>query len=176
MFKFSARITAFPLSDESGKPVAVATIAKDITSRKQMESELEKSQQCLWDLSLKSIEALESDRRNVVRELHDSIGGSLAAIKFGLEGSAKEIAPTHENAAKSLEKSISYLTDTIKETKRIAANLRPLGLDDLGLLSTIDWHTRQFSQQYGNIRLIKQIDICEEEIPDSSIRLMFPLA
>jgi PAS domain S-box-containing protein len=166
--KFFVLVTAFALSDESGKPVAVATIAKDITFRKQMESELKKSHQRLRDLSLKSIEALESDRRNVARELHDSIGGSLAAVKFGLEGIVGEIDKRPDLAAESLEKSISYLTDTIKETKRIAANLRPLSLDDLGLLSTIDWHTRQFSQQYGNIRLVKQIDICEEEIPDSS--------
>jgi PAS domain S-box-containing protein len=166
--KFFVLVTAFPLSDESGKPVAVATIAKDITFRKQMESELEKSYQRLRDLSLKSIEALESDRRSVARELHDSIGGSLAAIKFGLEGIVEEIAKGPDQAAASLEKSISYLTETIKETKRIAANLRPLTLDDLGLLATIDWHTRQFSQQFSNIQFIKQIDICEEDIPDSS--------
>jgi PAS domain S-box-containing protein len=166
--KFFVLVTAFPLTDEFGKPVAVATIAKDITFRKEMESELEKSHQRLQDLSLKSIEALETDRRNVARELHDSIGGSLAAIKFVLERIGAEIAERPDQAAASLEKSISYLADTIKETKRISANLRPLTLDDLGLLPTIDWHTRQFSQQYGAIRLIKQIDIREEDIPNSS--------
>jgi PAS domain S-box-containing protein len=164
--KFFVLVTAFPLNDESGNPVAVATIAKDITSRKQMEAELEKSHQRLRDLSLKSIEALESDRRNVARELHDSIGGSLAAIKFGLEAIAAEITKRPDLEAESLEKSIAYLANTIKETKRIAANLRPLSIDDLGLLATIDWHIRQFSQQYTNIKIIKQIDIREEEIPD----------
>jgi PAS domain S-box-containing protein len=166
--RFFVLVTAFPLTDEFGQPVAVATIAKDITFRKEMESELEKSHQRLQDLSLKIIEALESDRRNVARELHDSIGGSLAAIKFVLERIDGELAERPDQAAASLEKSISYLADTIKETKRISANLRPLTLDDLGLLPTIDWHTRQFSQQYGDIRLIKQIDIREEEIPNSS--------
>jgi PAS domain S-box-containing protein len=165
--KFFTLVTAFPLTDESGKTVAMATIAKDITLRKQMESELEKSHQRLRNLSLKSIEALESDRRNVARELHDSIGGSLAAVKFFLEGVVEELPKRPDQAAGSLEKSISYLTDTIKETKRIAANLRPLSLDDLGLLATIDWHARQFSQQYGHVQLIRQIEIREEEIPDS---------
>ena len=165
--KFFVLVTAFPLNDECGKPVAVATIAKDITFRKQMEAELEKSHQRLRDLSLKSIEALESDRRNVARELHDSIGGSLAAIKFSLEAIVEEIGKSTDQTTASLQKSISYLADTIKETKRITANLRPLSIDDLGLLATIEWHSRQFSQQYSHIGVIKQIEICEEEIPNS---------
>jgi PAS domain S-box-containing protein len=165
--KFFVLVTAFPLNDECGKPVAVATIAKDITFRKQMEADLEKSHQRLRDLSLKSIEALESDRRNVARELHDSIGGSLAAIKFSLEAVVEEIGKNTDQTTASLQKSISYLADTIKETKRITANLRPLSIDDLGLLATIEWHSRQFSQQYSHIEVIKQIEICEEEIPNS---------
>ena len=165
--KFFVLVTAFPLNDESGKPVAIATIAKDITFRKQMEADLEKSHQRLRDLSLKSIEALESDRRNVARELHDSIGGSLAAIKFSLEAVVEEIGKNTDQTTASLQKSISYLADTIKETKRITANLRPLSIDDLGLLATIEWHSRQFSQQYSHIGVIKQIEICEEEIPNS---------
>ena len=165
--KFFVLATAFPLNDECGKPVAVATIAKDITFRKQMEADLEKSHQRLRDLSLKSIEALESDRRNVARELHDSIGGSLAAIKFSLEAVVEEIGKNTDQTTASLQKSISYLADTIKETKRITANLRPLSIDDLGLLATIEWHSRQFSQQYSHIGVIKQIEICEEEIPNS---------
>jgi PAS domain S-box-containing protein len=165
--KFFVLVTAFPLNDESGKPVAIATIAKDITLRKQMEADLEKSHQRLRDLSLKSIEALESDRRNVARELHDSIGGSLAAIKFSLEAVVEEIGKNTDQTTASLQKSISYLADTIKETKRITANLRPLSIDDLGLLATIEWHSRQFSQQYSHIEVIKQIEICEEEIPNS---------
>jgi PAS domain S-box-containing protein len=164
---FFVLVTAFPLNDESGKPVAIATIAKDITFRKQVEDELQKSHQRLQDLSLKSIEALEIDRRNVSRELHDSIGSSLAAVKFGLEEIVEDITQRPDQVAESLGKYIAYLADIIKETRRITANLRPLSLDDLGLLATIDWHIRQFRQQFSHIEVIKEIDICEEEIPNS---------
>ena len=61
---------------------------------------------------------------------------------------------------------ISYLADTIKETKRISANLRPLTIDDLGLLATIEWYTRQFCQRYETIRVVCQIDVEEQEIPE----------
>jgi signal transduction histidine kinase len=124
------------------------------------------SQLRMKELSRKSLDALEADRQAVARELHDSIGGSLAAIKFGLEELA-ELSPRDTvGEATSLGTLISHLLDTIKETRRISANLRPLMLDDLGLLATIDWYTRQFRQGAGDMRFIRQIDVQEYEIPE----------
>ena len=159
-------VTAFPLMDESSRVAYLATISKDISERKQMEAMLMESQRHLRELSRKSLEALEADRRTVARELHDSVGGSLAAIKFGLEEVAEQAARDPVCGAASLGTLISHLMDTIKETKRISANLRPLMLDDLGLLSTIDWYIRQSRQRYGNTRLIQQIDVEEHEVPE----------
>ncbi len=161
----SVLVTAFPLLDESGKIVSLATIAKDITRRKQVERELKNSRRYLRELSRKSIEALENDRRTTAKELHDSIGASLAAIKFKLEGTVEEIAQKPKKAAASLDESIAYLQAAIKETKQISANLRPTILDDLGLLSTITWYMRQFTELYGHIKLIPQIEVPEEDIP-----------
>ncbi|MGE5255154.1 MAG: PAS domain S-box protein [Hyphomicrobiales bacterium] len=159
-------LTAFPLMDESGKIAFVATISKDISVRKEMEARLIDSQRHLQDLSRKSLEALETDRRTVSRELHDSIGGSLAAIKFGLEDAAEQADRDPACRVTSLPTIISHLADTIKETKRISANLRPLTLDDLGLLATIESYCRQFSQRYGAIHLVREIEAGEQEIPD----------
>jgi PAS domain S-box-containing protein len=164
---FSVLLTAFPLLDESGNIIALATIAKDISLRKQMERELETSQKHLRELSRKSIEALESDRRTTAKELHDGIGASLAAIKFRLEDIAEGIVQTPQKAAASIDETIAYLQDVIKETKQISAKLRPTMLDDLGLLSTISWFTRQFSEQFGNIQLRPQIEVREEDIPET---------
>ncbi|MGD8948285.1 MAG: PAS domain S-box protein [Desulfobacterales bacterium] len=164
---FSVLLTAFPLLDESGKITSLATIAKDITLRKQMESELEKTQQHLRELSRKSIEVLENDRRTIAKELHDGIGVSLAAIKFKLEGIAEEIAPKPQKAFASLNETISFLQAAITETKKISATLRPTILDDLGLLSTITWYTRQLSEQFGNIQLNRKIEVREEDIPET---------
>ncbi len=158
--------TAFPLKDESDKVALVVTICKDISIRKQMEEKLMQSQLRMKELSRKSLDALEAGRQAVARELHDSIGGSLATIKFGLEELA-ELSPRDTvGEATSLGTLISHLLDTIKETRRISANLRPLMLDDLGLLATIDWYTRQFRQGIGDMRFIRQIDVQEHEIPE----------
>ena len=137
----------------------VATLKIEIAARKKIQAQL-------YQLSRKSLEALEAGRRAVARELHDSIGGSLAAIKFGMEGVAERVQRCTTCGAPSMEALISNLADTIKETKRISANLRPLAIDDLGLLATIEWYTRQFCQRYEHIRVVRQIDILEQEIPE----------
>jgi signal transduction histidine kinase len=154
------------LMDESSRVAYLATISKDISERKQMEAMLMESQLHLKELSRKSLEALEAERRTVARELHDSIGGSLAAIKFGLEETVERAAKNESDNAALLEAIVSHIAETIKETRRISANLRPLMLDDLGMLATIEWYTRQIKQSYGNIRLIRQIDVQEHEIPE----------
>lgn len=163
---FPTLMTAFPLMNEDGTIESIATITKDISVLKKLELELRDSQQRLREFSRKSIEALEADRKAVSRELHDSIGGNLAAIKFALESIVKKIAETPSAAAASLEKTISHLAETIKECKRISGNLRPEIIDDRGLLPTIDWHIRQFSQHYGQIKILKQIDVQERDIPE----------
>jgi len=164
---FPVLVTAFPLVDENGNIESLATITKDISLLKNMESELRDSQRRLQKLSRKSIEALEVDRRTVSRELHDSIGGNLAAIRFALEAVVKMISEKPDSAAEFLEKAISQLAETIKECKRLSVNLRPSVLDDMGLISTIDWHARQLGQHYSRIQVIQQIDVTEQEIPEA---------
>jgi signal transduction histidine kinase len=131
-----------------------------------MEKQLELSRRHLRELSRKSIEVLETDRRTTAKELHDSIGASLAAIKFRLEGIVERIPEDPSKAAAALDETITFLQAAIKETKQISAKLRPTILDDLGLLSTIIWYTRQFSEQFGNIRLTPEIDIREADVPE----------
>jgi PAS domain S-box-containing protein len=162
---FSVLVTAFPLLDESGKIVSVATIVKDITKRKQMEKKLKISRQYLQNLSRKSIEALENDRRTTAKELHDGIGVSLAFIKFRLESIVDDVVKDPEKAAASLDETITYLQAAIKDIKQISAGLRPIMLDDLGLLSTITWYTRHFVKQF-DVQLTPQIEVQEDEIPE----------
>jgi len=163
---FPILLTAFPLMDENGRIEFVTTITKDISIIKNLELELRDSQRRLKEFSRKSIEALEADRKAISRELHDSIGGNLAAIKFAMESIVKKIAEKPDTATTSLVKTISHLAETIKECKRISANLRPEIIDDRGLLPTIDWHTRQFSQHYNQIKIIQQLDVDEREVPE----------
>jgi PAS domain S-box-containing protein len=162
---FPTLLTAFPLTDENGRIEFVASITKDISILKKLELELRESQRGLKEFSRKSIEALEADRKAVSRELHDSIGGNLAAIKFALESIVGKMTENPGSAKFSLEKTISHLAETIKDCKRISANLRPEIIDDRGLLPTIDWHIRHYGRSHSQIEIIQQIDVAEQDVP-----------
>jgi signal transduction histidine kinase len=145
----------------------VNTLREEIEERKKIENRLQDSQDNLRHLSHRMLHTLESDRQKIARELHDSLGASLAAIKFSLEEKLAQMPTNPPDDILSIESIVSYLTTTIKETKRISANLRPTILDDLGLLPTITWFCREFQSFYRNIRIEEKIRIREEEIDES---------
>jgi PAS domain S-box-containing protein len=129
----------------------------------------------LRQLSRKSIDALEAERRSVSRELHDSIGGSLAALKLMLEDTAAQARESGTGAAERIERAIAYLANTIHETKRISVSLRPLTLDDLGLIATVKSHLRQFGEQFRGLRVGAEITVREDEVPDSRKIVLYRL-
>ena len=109
---------------------------------------------------------LESDRQSVAKELHDSIAASLAAIKFSLEGRLMDMKDPPVDGEMSFETIIAYLADTIKETKRISNGLRPLTLDDLGLLPTLTAYVRKLKEVYPHVKISQEIEIKEMDLPD----------
>ena len=145
----------------------IETLKTEIEERKRVEQQLRESRQELRMMSRRTLEALEADKQTVAKELHDSIGASLAAIKFSLEDRLSTMQSVPREDTVSLEKIVSYLMYTIKETKRISASLRPTTLDDLGLMATIDWFCREFSTFYKQIRVTQEVAINESDLSDA---------
>ncbi len=145
----------------------IEALKTEIRERGRIESELICSQEKLRKMSQQMLESMEADRRQVAKEIHDSIGASLSAIKFGLEAKLAKMAPEPPDNLFSLENIIANLKQTIKETKQVSAFLRPTMLDELGLMATLQWFCREFQSIYQNIRIEQQVDIGEKEIPDS---------
>ena len=146
---------------------SITALENEISERRRVERALTRSRERLRQLSIKVLDMLEADRKTVSKELHDSIGASLAAIKFSLE--EKEIDREQQDGRlrESLSREIEYLSSAIKETKRISANLRPTTLDDLGLMATLKWYLRQFQRMYGNIRVDFTSEVTEADVPEA---------
>ena len=118
--------------------------------------------------------AQENEKKRVAQELHDSIGQSLTAIKFGLENSLDEKAGrTAEAQVESLRAIIPLVQQAIEEVRRIHTDLRPSMLDDLGILATINWFCREFQMIYSDIKIEKQVDVQENEVPESLKMVIF---
>jgi len=139
----------------------------EIEKRKRTGVALRQSEKELRLLSSQLLTAQEKERKRIAGELHDGIGQSLSTIKFGVEHALKQMGKgTARASANPLEAVIPVAQEAIEEVRRIQADLRPSVLDDLGILPTIDWFCREFQTIYSRIRIEKQIDIQEDEVPD----------
>jgi signal transduction histidine kinase len=129
---------------------------------------LRRSEGQLRHLSSKLLEAQETERKFIARELHDSIGASLSAIKVGLE---RKLNAMKKRSASSdgilLEDVIGWVQDTIKETKRIQKNLRPPVLDDLGVVVALRSLCREFESLVPGMKIEHSLDISEQDVSEA---------
>ena len=116
-------------------------------------------------LSRKTMAVLENDRKIMAREIHDIMGGSLAAIKFRIEDILSKNGDNME-IAEPLSKTVEDIQETIKKTKFISAGLRPTILDELGLEATIKWYCRQFKDTAPEVAFVIAIDIDEASVDE----------
>ena len=145
----------------------IAKLESEIIEKNHVSEALALSREHLKKISRHTLDILEADRQTISKELHDSIGASLAAIKFSLEEKEMKRSENGNQLNESLNQEVGYLSATIKETKRISANLRPSILDELGLSATIAWYIRQFQRMYGEIHIEYSSEIAENDIPKS---------
>jgi PAS domain S-box-containing protein len=127
--------------------------------------ELEELNAVIRQLSRKTIEGMENDRKALSKEIHDSIGGTLAAIKMQLEARLDPVTQASPSDLMPIEKIVAYLTEAIKETRRISSHLRSPTLDDFGLEAALVEHLQQFKQFYPEIEVVSQIEIAGTDIP-----------
>jgi PAS domain S-box-containing protein len=142
-------------------------LRNQIDECQRIETDLRKSQSDLRQLSTALLNAQERERKVIAQEIHDSMGASLAATKFKVESALKEMGNDIPQASAALESIIPIIQETIEEARRIQMSLRPSILDDIGILATINWFCRQYESTYSNIRVRKEIEIEEQEVPDS---------
>jgi signal transduction histidine kinase len=168
----SYHVFDFPFADTDGSTL-ILEMGIDITERKRTEEALKESEKRLRLLSSQLLVTQEKERKLVSREIHDSIGASLAATKYRVEDAILKVGDAHPKTRAALENILPVLQDTIQEARRIQMALRPAILDDLGIVTTIGWLCRQFESTYSHIRINQEIDIEESDVPDSLKIVLF---
>jgi len=142
-------------------------IYNNITERKKAEEDTIKSKKLLEDLHKHLNEIRENERALIAREIHDQIGQSLTALKLDLNMLHKDIDSNPKTVAK-LESMVELVSNTIKDVQRISSDLRPGILDELGLVSAIEWYCDEFEKR-TNIRCNLRLD--DSDYSDSQINL-----
>jgi len=142
-------------------------LQRTLNERQGSEAALRKSEQELRRLSSQLLTAQENERQRVARELHDSVSQSLSALKFRVEHILDKMERGSTETPGDLnDVLIPLIQDAIEEVRHIYMGLRPSILDDLGIIATINWFSREFQNINPYIRVQRTIDIKESEVPD----------
>ena len=138
--RFWANVTLTALRDREGHLIGFGKVTRDFSDRKRMEKQLHDSEKSLRDLSLHLLRTQDEERRRIGRDLHDSLGQYLAALKMHLEIMARRI----DNDA-DLSESVRLVEESIKEVRTLSYLLHPPLLEESGLQSAIQWYLDGFS-------------------------------
>ena len=152
--EFPLEASISQIREDAGKLYTV--MLRDVTERVKAEDALRQSREELRRLSANLQSVREEEKTRIARELHDDLGQQLTALKMDL--SALDHALNHGSnpsghaeavAAARLGGMLRAVDSTVASLRRIAADLRPVMLDDLGLVPAIDWLANDFTNRYG---------------------------
>jgi len=144
-------LTALP---DHGR-TTVQMVIHDVTQRQRELQELQASRQALRRLSASIVEGREAERRRIARELHDELGQRLSALKLELSACADEAMLERHRERVGLM--LGHLDEVMAAVRRIAVDLRPQMLDDLGLGAAVEWLVQDFARHTG-LRCTTKLD------------------
>ena len=100
------------------------------------------------ELLHRTVQAQESERRRIARELHDETGQTLTALGMGLRAMNDTIPGNPQRAIEQARQLETLASNGVEELQRLVTGLHPPHLDDLGLLAAIRWYAGEVSQHY----------------------------
>ena len=123
--------------------------AEDISERKHAEEKVKATHLNMRNLAAHLLRSREEERRAVAQEVHDQVGQQLAALKMDLYWLGKHIPGTSASLGQRVTGMIDLCEEAISEVQRIAADLRPRMLDDLGLAPALQQLGADFTRHTG---------------------------
>ena len=117
-------------------------ILRDVTERVRAREELA-------SFAAESAGVREQEKSRIARELHDELAQSLTALKMDTIWMRDHVGDDDASAQEKISEMLTMLDAAVASVRRIAADLRPLVLDDLGFVPAIEWVAQNFTQRTG---------------------------
>jgi PAS domain S-box-containing protein len=164
--RFWANVIITAIRDDGGKLIGFGKVTRDFTDRMKMERALQEevaqrreaelhlqnSEKSLRELSLHLLRTQDEERRRIGRDLHDSLGQCLTALKIKLDMLASPSGRNNNNndeAASEIAECVRLAEESLKEVRTISYLMYPPMLEEMGLVSAIRWYVDGFSARSG---------------------------
>jgi PAS domain S-box-containing protein len=175
--RLSMSLTVSPVIDSRGRVIGASKVARDITDQKEARDQLEarvrqrtqeleeknkallQQTETVRELSIRLLRTQDEERRRIARDLHDSAGQILVALKLNLDplqAEAQKLAPEFSDG---LTESLNLVEELSKELRTLSYLLHPPLLDEAGLPAALTWYAEGFSKR-------SKIDVRLEVSPD----------
>jgi len=159
---FWANVVITALRDNRGELIGFGKVTRDFTERIRADQalrneveersgaqhKLQESERSLRQLSLHLLQSQDEERRRIGRDLHDSVGQYLVALKMKLDSLNSGAARNQFNAG-ALAECVQLTEEALKEVRTVSYVLYPPLLEELGLKSAVPWYLDGFTKRSG---------------------------
>jgi len=117
----------------------------------------------------------EEERTRIAREIHDEFGQMMTALKMDLAWLRKRLPQDEPDLLRKADAMSEAIDETLQDVRRIASELRPGILDDLGLAAAIEWQAETFSERSGivcELHLDEEGDHLDRQLVTALFRIL----
>jgi PAS domain S-box-containing protein len=161
-----------PIRDAAGRVLRIVGTVQDVTERRRTDELLRGSQQRLRTLTAHREAILEEERARIAREIHDELGEMLTMSKLDLAWIRDSLLGAPPEIRARLDELAGRVDSIIKTVRRIATELRPVVLDQLGLAAATEWQVRDFAQR-THLLCSTHADIGDRRLPPETATGLF---
>jgi signal transduction histidine kinase len=136
------RIISSPVKDYDGNVIAAIEMVEDITDYRRTEAHIK-------TLSHQLLRAQENERQMISSELHDTVAQDLSSLKIGLETLFNKQQTVFRSTGQKISELSKILDRSIMTVRNLSYDLRPPGLDEIGLLQTLGTYCEEFAENTG---------------------------
>lgn len=126
---------------------AILALANDVTQKFEAEENLQRSHEAMRELASHLETIREAERTHMAREIHDELGQQLTGLKMDISWLNRRIKSDDKAVNDKMKDTIELIDKTVVTVRRIATQLRPSILDDLGLVAAMEWQTDEFEKR-----------------------------
>jgi signal transduction histidine kinase len=152
------------IHDGQGRIAGHFGIQRDVTDRHLAGEELRQSRQQLRALAARLQQVREEERTGIAREIHDELGQALTGLRLDIAWMRRLLPQDHEVLAQC-GSIIQRIDGTLDAVRRIATELRPSVLDQLGLAAALEWQGQEFATRTG-LKVVMELSPDDACIPD----------